>query len=324
MALEHPSVHTARVRERRNELEQLLQQNAVQSSSGQASSVEQCEAENDTCQHNENARRYNAFVIHISEQADRWQRMEQRFSDEGLLHTVKRVQDQPLVNDSSVQELTQQRLNFFRRQRDGSYTWDLVGDSSPMSIEPRIRELYPGKDNPDYNVQDPQKVARYVAVGQAHSGIWERGIHNGSDVLIFENDVRLIRGFRTRLRNAVSELPDNWDMLLLDAVSPTLGVVGSHQGDGVYLCKDCVQTGAYLVRGTAMRRMLDLRKKAPYAFVEEAVLYNQLFNNTYTVLPRLAVQEMRDSACQTEVHMHKLRSYFADALFSRDGHLYGA
>lgn len=93
----------------------------------------------------------------------------------------------------------------------------------------------------------------------SHLGIYHAALARGDDViLVLEDDARLCDGFRSALRAQLEQLPDDWDMFVLnyERVRSQKGENTRAQGGAVRLRK-FYGAYAYVVRARGMRRILE-------------------------------------------------------------------
>jgi GR25 family glycosyltransferase involved in LPS biosynthesis len=244
-------------------------------------------------------------VIHLSGQTDRRARLESRFEHSKLAgkYDVHWFVDSPLMKDDIVQERLALRLA--AQKVDGNYgkMWDV--ESGVLYTE--------------------QQLARYIANAASHEAIWKQAMKEDIDaVMIFENDARLITGFEQKILDAIPQLPYDWELLMLDAMSSPVAyaVLDPNTREGWKQCENCTLTGGYIIKKSAMQKTLAALEMIPQMFAEELLLYVQRTSKAFTYLPLLCVQEMVDTVIQSAKHMEKLKDFHKEHYFTRYGHLY--
>eukprot|EP00656_Telonema_subtile_P013022 TRINITY_DN16599_c0_g1_i2.p1 TRINITY_DN16599_c0_g1~~TRINITY_DN16599_c0_g1_i2.p1 ORF type:complete len:165 (-),score=38.92 TRINITY_DN16599_c0_g1_i2:261-755(-) len=145
-----------------------------------------------------------------------------------------------------------------------------------------------------------------------------------SSVLVLENDVRLMDGFRELLSHAVAKLPVEWDMLMLDALSMSVAqaIMDPAQPEGWFPCTNCTLSGGYIINRMALEQLLNALQFVPQMLTEELLIGIQSQGKCHTHIPLFCVQEMMDTTVQSDVHMDTLRNFYALHYYSRFGDRY--
>lgn len=118
--------------------------------------------------------------------------------------------------------------------------------------------------------------------------VWE--YLSGDSLMIFEDDVRFVPGWRDHFDFAWPALPSDWDILYVGSCC-CMDKPGRQQVSGqLYRIREAMCTHAYAIRKKALPALLDATEKV-YANVDIAMSLHALPRlNAYAFLPRLAEQ----------------------------------
>lgn len=126
-----------------------------------------------------------------------------------------------------------------------------------------------------------------------HHMIWQICVYHGDDTfLILEADAEFPENWKQRMEQAISDCPDDWDVLLLGN-SNCSDKPQNHIKGEVFEVKYPFCTHAYCVKHKALRTLLEIRDAATnidIAMIEQA--YPKL--RVFSVLPRIVGQRGRE------------------------------
>jgi GR25 family glycosyltransferase involved in LPS biosynthesis len=88
----------------------------------------------------------------------------------------------------------------------------------------------------------------------SHTALWQQAVSAGKTVAIMEDDVAFVPRFPQRLRAALAELPDDWDVVFLGGHS---SAEPTWCGRTVARVRSVMWTHAYLARPEALAYSLD-------------------------------------------------------------------
>lgn len=145
-----------------------------------------------------------------------------------------------------------------------------------------------------YEVDDPgsgfNMGPKPVGIFLAHYMAWQVAKHLPSDTsLIMENDVKLDEDWQSRVRRAMSDLPDDWDVFYVGSCD-TQGHNKRHITGEVYEVwyPQCMH--AYIVRRKALGYMMATQRRV-YGPVDCTLCFHTWpALKVYTLLPRAADQ----------------------------------
>lgn len=117
-------------------------------------------------------------------------------------------------------------------------------------------------DVPDSFLPGKSDKTRRGAFGchESHVNLYRKALAEGwENILIFEDDCRLSKdGFSAPLNAALSELPDDWDLLYLGGQHVEREIQDPFWvGEKLLYCYNVNRTHAYAVNAKALRRILD-------------------------------------------------------------------
>jgi len=92
----------------------------------------------------------------------------------------------------------------------------------------------------------------------SHRQLLKQAIDDGINrLLVLEDDVCFIDGFRERVEQFLHEVPDDWDQLMLGGTHINLNGKPTLVKPGVYRVTDCERTHCYAVRGKYMHKLYE-------------------------------------------------------------------
>jgi len=133
-----------------------------------------------------------------------------------------------------------------------------------------------------------KNIDRYIGCGLAHMEGFKIAGELNENVLMFEDDVEFLPGFRENVQAAIDELPDDWDMFYLGAnvckkiyrVSPHIGKLTHAQA-----------THAYGINKRFIPKLLEMEPRFQREIMD--LMYSGEVipqNNCYITIPMVAIQ----------------------------------
>jgi len=158
-------------------------------------------------------------------------------------------------------------------------------DSKKWGLSTRNPFEFDGSPVP-YFIED-----RFVCMHLSHYWMWRTFDYCGYDeATILEDDCRLTKGWADDYSEARSELPKDWDILMLGSCC-TEGRPSTKVGPNLFNVKYPLCTHAYVVRKKALQTLITTQEQSGDKIDISLFRLSYPLLNVYTILPRIADQE---------------------------------
>lgn len=145
-------------------------------------------------------------------------------------------------------------------------------------------------DNPDQHYRMGEKA---IALFLSHYLIWSAcayGNYDADAFIIFEDDARLVHGWKSRWESALEKVPSDWDILFPGSCCTEGHTVNKPLGNGVYTAQRVQCTHCYIVRAKAIPTLFQSCQKF-WTHLDLAIMFDALPKlKGYIILPRIVTQ----------------------------------
>jgi len=121
---------------------------------------------------------------------------------------------------------------------------------------PQVVAAVDGRASPPPKKKKWKETPVAWGVLQSHRWVLGQALRDGVDrLLVLEDDVCFVDGFKKRVDKFLRDVPDDWDQLMLGGQHINMHGQPTLVKPGVYRCTDCERTHCYAVRGAYMRKL---------------------------------------------------------------------
>ena len=178
------------------------------------------------------------------------------------------------------------------------------------------------------NIQFPHLELAYIACSTSHARAWEKVANLEDDqwCLILEDDVFFHKKWKTILLSAIEQLPNDWELFMLDCYY-VQGWDFTSDGDcgkeGIHKASLCSFADAYAITSKACKWLLNLRKQkieeGEWLNNESLLMELQENEKSFTYIPKLALQQFDESDIQTKQLISNMDHFYKTVYFPRFG-----
>lgn len=166
-----------------------------------------------------------------------------------------------------------------------------LGEAKKIGITPqRVKGIvFNGQYNSNLSDDEIKKANGIMGCMLSHLSILYWAVRRNASVLIFEDDAKFINNYSEITKNALLELPENWDMLYFGGnICNTITQITPHIGK----LSHAQSTHGYAVNKKFIQTLIDYIDPSQVVPLDLTYAYKAIPNhNCYITIPMVAVQQ---------------------------------